>query len=497
MGVLRWAFGAPGADWIRFAGFFLGIVAFIAGSEFARARFGWSAEINRKLVHVGTGILIFFSPLWFSSPKPLIWMALVFIAINAFGVVSGKLKGMHGTSRKSWGTVYYPLTFLILVPICWNGYRAVLIIAMMILALSDAAAAAVGETLSRPHEYRLGRDKKSVEGSACMFLATWAIIFIALPLLSRMDGVSVSYARAAWIGFAVAVMATVLEALSSGGSDNLTAPLGSAFGLAFLTNPSAPDIRFAIAIGLALLAAVFSNRFRFLTADGSAVAFILAVVILGVGGWVWILPMITFFVLSSLLSKFRRRSKILFDSVFDKTGKRDSAQALANGGAAGAVVILNWFFPDPLWFPVFLGSLAAATADTWGTEIGILSRSRPVSILTWRKVEPGSSGGITFAGTAAALAGSGVIALSGLFILERNWIVPVVVAGFIASLIDSLLGALVQGQYVCPKCGRHTEKRVHCGVETKQISGYRWVTNDAVNATCSIAGAVMVWVFTR
>ena len=149
MTLLRFLFGAPSADWIRFGVFFAGIVLFISVAEKMRSYLNWSPEVTRKLVHVLTGILIFFTPYFFISNKTLIWMALIFIVVNFLGVRTGKLQGMHSTERRSYGTVFYPITFLFLVMTCWEVHKTVMMLSMLILAVSDAAAAIVGENLRR------------------------------------------------------------------------------------------------------------------------------------------------------------------------------------------------------------------------------------------------------------------------------------------------------------------------------------------------------------
>ncbi|NQT25154.1 hypothetical protein HQ585_07360, partial [candidate division KSB1 bacterium] len=126
MNLLEFFFGAPASDWIKFAGFFLGIFLFIFIAEKTRSALGWPAEVTRKLVHIATGVLIFFCAFLFESQIPLIYMAGIFIVVNFLGIQSGKLKGMHGTERHTWGTVYYPLTFLILVLTCWEHHKTIL-----------------------------------------------------------------------------------------------------------------------------------------------------------------------------------------------------------------------------------------------------------------------------------------------------------------------------------------------------------------------------------
>ncbi len=501
--ILEYLFSASTGDWIRFGGFFLGIVLFIAAAEKTRVALGWPPEVNRKLVHILTGVLIFFTPFFFQSNRPLIWMAVIFIVVNYMGVRSGKLKGMHDTQRRSYGTVFYPMTFLLLVMTCWQSHKAVLMLSMLILALADAAAAIMGENLKHPHEFYLGRDKKSWEGSTVMFITTFAIVFIGLPFVDYIDNLTVGWLLAGWIALITAVVATALEALSSSGSDNLTAPMGAAFVLSFmLVHPIVANIQLSIGLGLALLVALLSYRARFLTASGSVGTFLLATLIFGVGGWVWALPILTFFLISSLLSKIGKAHKIQFGLMFEKSSRRDIGQVLANGAVAGLIMVLYNYNPNPVWFVAYLGALAAVNSDTWATEIGVFSPIPPRSIRTLRQVPPGSSGGVTLLGLFSGLVGSAIIVLigwlvaSGALLLDMVgrtfWII--VTAGLLASIVDSVLGATLQAQYQCPSCHKITEKKVHCdGEHTQLVSGRSWLNNDWVNFFCSSSGALFAW----
>jgi uncharacterized protein (TIGR00297 family) len=507
MAILQLLFGAPRTDWIHFFAFLTGIILFIFIAEKTRARLGWSAEINRKLVHVMTGVLVFFCPFFFVSAKPLVWMAAVFIAVDFIGVETGKLKGMHGTARKSFGTVFYPLTFLFLVLTCWNGHKAVLTLSMLILAFSDAAAAVVGENLRHPHAFSLWKDKKSLEGSAAMFGVSFLIVWLLLPVLSPWDHTAVSGAEAAWIGLVTAVFATVLEALSGNGSDNLSSPLGAAFIIAFmLSSPVRDDLRLSAGAALGLIIALASLRLRFLAPSGAAATFVLAALLFGIGGWPWTFPILAFFVSSSLLSKTGKSRKKSLQSIYEKTGTRDIGQVAANGGTACLFALLSHFFPNPIWYKMHLGAVAAVNADTWATEIGIFSVVRPRSLVGFRPVPPGTSGGVTPLGTLGALAGSILIAAAGWVSAPQGSQFPafgplfraVVLAGFTASLADSVIGATLQAQYRCPVCGKITEKRTHCRrTPTLLISGLAFVNNDWVNWICSVAGAGAVWASCR
>jgi len=226
---------------------------------------------------------------------------------------------------------------------------------------------------------------------------------------------------------------------------------------------------------LALLIAVFSYRAKFLSFGGSVATFVLASIIYGIGGLVWTVPILTFFISSSLLSKIGKSKKRKLESIFDKTNVRDEGQVAANGGVAGILVILWLLFPGYSEMYVFYSaSLAAVAADTWATEIGTLAKGKPVSIISFRKVEPGTSGGVSFVGLLGGMFGAFLVIFSAwvmkaeMFPLDIR--VKLLIASTIGSLVDSVLGATIQAQYKTEE-GRLTEKTFHNGKPTILVHG--------------------------
>ncbi len=264
-----------------------------------------------------------------------------------------------------------------------------------------------------------------------------------------------------------------------------------------------------IAVGMALSAAIGYAGYRrgALSRSGWLGAVLVGTPMFGLGGWIAGLLLITFFVSSSLLSHYRRGDKEAAAEKFAKGERRDLGQALANGGIGALLSIGYGLWPHPLWFAGIVGAVGAVNADTWGTELGVLSAARPRLITTGRPVEPGTSGGVTWQGTWASLGGGLLIGLAAalLGLVERGlggqaghaWPVPVypavgAVAGIAGSLFDSLLGATVQGIYACDRCAKETEARVHrCGQPTRQLRGWAWLNNDVVNLLASGFGAAV------
>gem|GEM_PF-495306 len=161
--------------------------------------------------------------------------------------------------------------------------------------------------------------------------------------------------------------------------------------------------RVALGAGLAGVVAVAGWRRGALTADGAAAAVAVGTPVFAVGGGRWAAVLVGFFTLSSALSQVGRERKAPMAAVASKGSRRDAGQVLANGGvAAGAAVVAGITGKPEVAFPAYLGAMAAATSDTWATEIGMLSRRPPRSIVTLRRVRPGMSGGVTPLGLAAA-----------------------------------------------------------------------------------------------
>ena len=237
-----------------------------------------------------------------------------------------------------------------------------------------------------------------------------------------------------------------------------------------------------------------------LSGSGVGGALLTGTLIFGLGGWEWGTLLIVFFVSSSALSFYRARDKRGLAEKFAKGSRRDLSQALANGGLAALLVVLSLIWPHPLWFVACAGAMAAVNADTWATELGVLSAPPPRLITTGQRVEVGASGGVTWLGTWASLGGALLIGLVGglwLLALGQGWVgagvllLAATVGGLAGSLMDSLLGATVQAIYWCDACQKETERVIHrCGAETRQSRGYRWLGNDLVNFVASAVGAL-------
>lgn len=238
----------------------------------------------------------------------------------------------------------------------------------------------------------------------------------------------------------------------------------------------------AIAVVLAVvvsLAAVWAGA---LSAGGAATAAVVGTLVMGSGGLKWATVLLFFFLSASVFTALpggRRR----------EAAGRNERQVAANGGVATLAAVLHLTGVE--WAgAVFCGSLAAACADTWATEIGVRYGGTPHRILGG-SASVGDSGAVTWLGTLAGLAGAlSVGSLAAL--LGMAPLAAVAAGGMSGMFLDSVLGAAVQASFRCPACGARGESpRCPCGHRRLTAAGITWMDNDVVNFAATLSGALV------
>jgi phytol kinase len=216
-------------NWLALILAFVYVGVAIALGEVLRKALHLSQGFTRKFIHVAVGMISIPTVLWFSDLRWAIIPPLAFILINYLDYRFGLIQAMMSSNRSNLGTVYFPISFAAILLLFWGNPLAgaehprLIVAALMPLTWGDALAAVVGERFGRRRYTVLGQTR-SVEGSLVMFiasaLATWLALGaspVTLPL-----------------ALLVAAGATLAEALSPWGIDNLTVPAVSAIILALL-----------------------------------------------------------------------------------------------------------------------------------------------------------------------------------------------------------------------------------------------------------------------
>lgn len=183
---------------------------------------------------------------------------------------------------------------------------------------------------------------------------------------------------------------------------------------------------------------------RWLTLDGAAAAIVIGTITFGLGGWPTIIALLFFFISSALITPKEGPAPV--DNI--NRNRRDGLQVWANG-----FWIVFWLVTGMLtnWFACWIAAAAAiatATADTWATELGSERFDAKTYLVgSFREVEAGTQGGVSWPGLTASLAGSSFIAgIAYLgFPFSIGWFICILMAGLAGSLFDSWLGASLQG----------------------------------------------------
>ena len=467
------------APWESFVIFFLSIIILIFLSEYSYRNDFLNPNLNRKIIHSMVGVAVSFSPFIFlSNIQPLI-LATTFLIINLFSYKKNKLKSFHNINRTTLGTIFFPLAFILIAMFFWE-YKYNIACSFMILAISDPLSSLAGEYIKKPHKYNIWKDVKSYEGSAIMFLSTFIILMLFSKFIFYQFDTLESFLAIMTCCFAI----TAAEAMSIKGSDNLSIPIAAFFFIEIFNIVSKQNfiIEFYLIIILITIVLFYFYKRKHLSLDGFLSSTLMAGLILGFGGQKYVLPIAIFFILSTLLSKIG--SKDLHES---KNG-RNANQVFANGGVGLFLCILNHFYQTEQIYYMFLASIAAANSDTWATEIGKLSRTRPKDIISGQSLSRGESGGITIIGLLGSISGSFVIATIGCFLdINTSYLIIVFISGFLASLFDSILGSTLQTRFILIDGKTIKEKKEQ---NSYHYSGLLSIDNNSVNFLCTLSAPI-------
>ncbi|XP_061109046.1 transmembrane protein 19 [Conger conger] len=226
--------------------------------------------------------------------------------------------------------------------------------------------------------------------------------------------------------------------------------------------------------------------------------------------------LMTFFLTSSKLTKWRGEVKKKIDAEYKDGGQRNWIQVFCNGGVPTELALLYMIEAGPGEIPVdfgkqytatwmclaLLGALACSAGDTWASEVGpVLSRTPPRLITTWQVVPTGTNGGVTPVGLVASWLGGMTVGVAyfitqlllvkDLDLAAPQW--PIVVyggaAGLLGSMLDSVLGAIMQYSGYDESIGKVVNSQ---SKTAKWISGKPILDNNAVNLFTSILIALVL-----
>ena len=178
------------------------------------------------------------------------------------------------------------------------------------------------------------------------------------------------------------------------------------------------------------------------------------------GHWTWLVILVVFLFVGSMATKWRFEEKRALSIQESNEGARGWRNVMANGAAASLVAVLAWFGEGDWYFLAVACTVSVALSDTLASEIGSLD-PRTRSIITLEAVPPGTNGGMSPTGTAAALLGALLIAAVSVLLAPvygepmsaASIFVVVTIVGWLGCQVDSILGELLENKgYI----GKHT-----------------------------------------
>ena len=387
---------------------------------------------RRKLIHFFTGLFIYLLT-FFLEKNVLLWLI---VAGSIFAFVTFPLKKfrfLHHTRRQSYGTLFYPAGIFSAFLVLYDQPMYLFQISLLLLTISDTLANIFGNWKYRNLSFRIAGDYKSLHGTTAFLLSATAILFLILPEQIYKNVPFFILLLIAFLNF---------ELISIKGSDNLTIPLGSALLLQTTELQTNNNIIYLILLWTILSSgSYFLYKLNLLSRYGSLLAYLLGFYLFTFPGIKWAIPVLFFFFTSAFFTFLRSKLR----SKKSNSPPRNAWQVLANILPAVLVSVLFLITEKEIFILLYITLIAAVTADTWASELGPLFSSHCYSVANFRKAQAGISGGISVAGSVAALIASFLVALLSYYLffgtLGIRPILFITFSGFMATFIDSLLGA--------------------------------------------------------
>ncbi len=429
--------------------------------------------LSRKILHIL--VISLSGNIIFLLPDEYLNIVVTIISISSFILFFLVQKGFFKSDqRKSWGIFYFPVGLLFLLLVFPNE-RELIGIAFYILAFSDGFSAIFGRfsPIWLPSKFReinqvsWSPDSKTIIGSMIFALSTVLILWLFLSA-----EIASNFKNLVAVIWFIALILMGIELSASKGSDNLFVPI---FGFLFLHNIETffqiLNDNLIYYLPLLFIGVFFIKKFNWLSNSGIFQAILLLTSM--IMAKFTLLPIMIFFILGSVLSKLNKAQ--ISDSKHGKA--RDGYQVLANGGI---VLILAWLkietHLEAFDILMFI-SVSVSIADTFSSEIGMKFGGQPFDIINFKRVTSGLSGGVSLLGTLASMVGAGIISIYYyLTYFNLNICLLIFIAGILGSLIDSILGSLLQ-----PKFTSSTGAIMDYGNISEKVSGVSYFSNDLVN----------------
>jgi len=413
------------------------------------------SEIGRQTVHMAMGgfaFLLRVLTVWQAAA-----CALAALAFNLYVLPRIGGRALYRASDRArgypLGIVLYPAAVLALI-LVFRERPDIAAASWAILAFGDGAATLGGRAMGG-RALAWNRDKTLAGlvsfvvagGAAGVALAWWTA-----PVVAAAPGPLFLTAAP----LAAATVAALVETVPVRLDDNLSVPAAAAGTLWTLSLLSAPAFDAALpslvrlagpAIAVNALVAAAGWRARTVTWPGALTGWAIGTVVFAAAGWQGWTLLLAAFLTATITTRLGLRRKVLLGIAEERGGRRGPGNALANTGLAAAAAVVAAASPHrDLALLALTAALAAGASDTVASEIGKAWGRHTFLVTSLTRVPPGTSGAISWEGTAAGVAAAILLALAGfaLGLVPGTAVLIVAAAAIFASFVESALGATLE-----------------------------------------------------
>lgn len=444
----------------------------------------FEVEVSRKIIHIllsGIWIIIDF---FMKNTIHQIIVPFSFIVINILSYHLKIFKTIERKENNHLGTIYFAIAIAIVFGVAYfhQAMYPCTGVAVVCLTFGDGFAGLLG--------YQYGVKKiwrnKSIVGSVSCFLFAFAGC-----LLYK----AVFWSTIKWYDLLIISLVVAIAELADQGIDNFTVPLSAFFlsyGLIFHSSE-----RMYMSLSLSIIVFVIVLVSKSIDYYGALASMIIVFCYSFFGlkeGIAFVLFCYGTICIISFYKKHYQNNSLLECQSDGKQGK-NVLQILSNGGMGTFFIILYGIYQKQDFLFVSLICISGCFIDSISSDIGTFSKEKPYDFLKKKYVDKGISGGVSALGLfSAALFTLGISFL--IIIISQmpmNYYCMTVIIIYTQTLLDSCFGSLIQVKLCCSKCGKITEKKVHCGQQTQYYSGIAFVDNNIVNVISSVLVGGIAW----
>ncbi len=170
---------------------------------------------------------------------------------------------------------------------------------------------------------------------------------------------------------------------------------------------------------------------------GIILSLLIGLLIFLFAGIEYLILLIIFFVLAIASTKYSKKIK-------QKLGLYEEERGWKNVFSNGIIPLLTAILSPQIGPMPYITSVAAITADKYGSEIGVLDKDDPIFLGNMKRTKPGTNGSVSNLGVVASLAGASSIAFVSFFIfnISAEYAFLAAVGGVVGAFVDSIFGIL-------------------------------------------------------